>query len=680
MSTTVTDDCKDSASSMIEIVCRLSIDTTHHYYFDISCSFSKERFSIVSWHKKENTLSTYRRMETVSFGLSYSIIFVLFIQYKHISSIALGLNISNEEMVYQLRQLAVTEIESHPDQYRESLADQTFENFLDDLKQDHHWAGQEALVALVNNLSIRIIVRQISVSPIIHNPPRWTEATRTIELAYLANSHYDLIVDDETHPKNQPEPVTNIVSPAFQEVELPVMLSSALTNEESIVRWLVSNKLIEENITCPSCPRELQHRYNAAEASQLGYYYCAFCDRRIYVRSITFLHRLHAPVHAILKVALGWLQGKEKRMIEAEVGLSMKSILLITTRLDVLATILFTEQLKQLGGPDQVVEIDEANMPRTKYNVGKVKEELWVLGMIQRPRYENEVPPALLLSLPDRSKDTLHSYIKKFVLPGTTIITDAWGGYNGLESAGFQHRVVCHKHNFVNPEDLAHTQRIESLWRWVRKRALPATGTTPARIDYYLSSFSYRRAIRGDVMTFLKDLFTVRYDRLALEMMKRNKADAILKVQKCDEKIMENSIPNPSPSPILESNSLLDTPSSPEALQPISTVTPSSSSSPPSPPTVVDAVPDEEVNKLLRKTYRTSQRKRKGITPPNHGQLDPKDVVFNVGDHAAHVIRTRFQRKREKEAENARKEERKKALQLKRLSHLSNVSTRGSGK
>jgi len=52
----------------------------------------------------------------------------------------------------------------------------------------------------------------------------------------------------------------------------------------------------------------------------------------------------------------------------------------------------------------------------------------------------------------DRTEDTLLACIKKWIMPGTTIISDCWKSYNCLNSEGFQHLTVNHTYNFVDPD------------------------------------------------------------------------------------------------------------------------------------------------------------------------------------------------------------------------------------
>ena len=61
---------------------------------------------------------------------------------------------------------------------------------------------------------------------------------------------------------------------------------------------------------------------------------------------------------------------------------------------------------------------------------------------------KNKPKRTLFFVLPDRSKETLHKFIVENVLPGSTIDTDEWRGYNGLEEKGFIHKTICHQRRF----------------------------------------------------------------------------------------------------------------------------------------------------------------------------------------------------------------------------------------
>ena len=121
------------------------------------------------------------------------------------------------------------------------------------------------------------------------------------------------------------------------------------------------------------------------------------------------------------------------------------------------------EHSEQIGGPDKVVEIDEAKFGKHKFNCGRVVKGQWVFG-----GFERESKRIFIVPVPDRTSDTLVREIKKYILPGTKIISDCWQGYQGLEKEEYVHETVNHSLNFVDPESGAFTQNIERSWRDAR--------------------------------------------------------------------------------------------------------------------------------------------------------------------------------------------------------------------
>lgn len=83
----------------------------------------------------------------------------------------------------------------------------------------------------------------------------------------------------------------------------------------------------------------------------------------------------------------------------------------------------------RIGGPGTIVEIDEAQFGKRKYNRGRLVEGSWVLGGIQR-----DTKKCFLAVCPDnkRSERALLPIIQQYVAPGTTIITDKWKAYINL--------------------------------------------------------------------------------------------------------------------------------------------------------------------------------------------------------------------------------------------------------
>ncbi len=70
----------------------------------------------------------------------------------------------------------------------------------------------------------------------------------------------------------------------------------------------------------------------------------------------------------------------------------------------------------------------------------------WVFGGVN-----SETDECFLELIPNRTKETLQEVITRRIKPGTTIVSDCWASYNGLELLGYEHKTVNHSTNFVDP-------------------------------------------------------------------------------------------------------------------------------------------------------------------------------------------------------------------------------------
>lgn len=94
--------------------------------------------------------------------------------------------------------------------------------------------------------------------------------------------------------------------------------------------------------------------------------------------------------------------------------------------------------------------------------------------------------------IPDGSGKSLEGFIQANVLPGTTVHTDAYKGYNGLKSLGYAHEVT----NLSSSDDPAHVvmprvHRVAALLkRWIM--GTHQGGISQEHLEYYLDEFTFR--------------------------------------------------------------------------------------------------------------------------------------------------------------------------------------------
>ena len=145
----------------------------------------------------------------------------------------------------------------------------------------------------------------------------------------------------------------------------------------------------------------------------------------------------------------------------------------------------------RIGGPGQIVEIDESKFGKRKYHRGHRVDGSWVFGGIERHGQQR----AFFFIVEKRDTATLLPLIKQYIVPGSIIISDCWKAYNCLKKAGYRHYTVNHSKNFKDPITLAHTNTIEGSWLHT-KRSLPKYGVKKKFLAGYLASFLWKREVR----------------------------------------------------------------------------------------------------------------------------------------------------------------------------------------
>ena len=72
-----------------------------------------------------------------------------------------------------------------------------------------------------------------------------------------------------------------------------------------------------------------------------------------------------------------------------------------------------------------------------------------------------------------------------------------WGAYNGIAGQGFQHGVVNHQYNFVNPSTGVTTNHVEAMWQQAKAKFKSMFGPTNRdMIPDYLIEFMWNQRFK----------------------------------------------------------------------------------------------------------------------------------------------------------------------------------------
>ena len=146
--------------------------------------------------------------------------------------------------------------------------------------------------------------------------------------------------------------------------------------------------------------------------------------------------------------------------------------------------------LDRLSG---MVEVDETYIGGEEPGLrgGRPKGKKVLTGIAVEGREPKGIGRCRMVPLVDGSAASLHTFVANHVEPGALVITDAWGGYRGLEKLGYAHERRSQRAARARGEDpgelLPAVHRVASLAkRWllgthqgsVDRRICPATSTS----------------------------------------------------------------------------------------------------------------------------------------------------------------------------------------------------------
>ena len=149
----------------------------------------------------------------------------------------------------------------------------------------------------------------------------------------------------------------------------------------------------------------------------------------------------------------------------------------------------------QIGGDGVEVQIDESAFGKRKYGRGHPVETKWVFGGVEIVPDEfgrRKGGKFFAVVVPDRTKESLHSVMRKFIRPNSVIVSDGFSTYKNIESDN-------HKRHYVDPETNAHTNTVEGKWNKL-KRSIPRQGfRSDDVLQNYLGEQMWRKTNEGHI-------------------------------------------------------------------------------------------------------------------------------------------------------------------------------------
>ena len=214
--------------------------------------------------------------------------------------------------------------------------------------------------------------------------------------------------------------------------------------EDSSRSFLMTKQILKPTQNCDACNSPMVLSPCAASKSaDLYIWKCGRpCKKTKHIRSGSVLSGSNLPFqHFLLLIYYFSSKSLTNVEISAYTGITEKSVGVWRAALIGFVSSWFLANATPLGGPGVIVEIDEAKFGKRKYHRGNYRAGMWVLGGVDRNTNQ-----CFLISCPNnrRGAEVLLPLIERWVLPGSIVYTDEWGGYNQLTARGYTHDTVNH--------------------------------------------------------------------------------------------------------------------------------------------------------------------------------------------------------------------------------------------
>ena len=255
-------------------------------------------------------------------------------------------------------------------------------------------------------------------------------------------------------------------------------------DNDACLDWLKAERWPEGLIPCKKCGEDRKHHRVTGRPA----YACDYCGSMISPMAGTIFEKsstsLRTWLYAMYLMSATRC-GISAKQIQRETGVTYKT----AWRMFKQIRTLMSEDVSLEG---EAVEMDETYVGGVRRRNSRGRKKVCVVGAVQR---EGSV---VAVVANDATKKTLQGVAKEYVLPETTVYTDDYVGYRGLNKAGYRHRRINHSAG-VYVLGRIHTNTIEGFWSLV-KRGIGGVYHSVSKkyLQTYLNEYSFRYNRRND--------------------------------------------------------------------------------------------------------------------------------------------------------------------------------------
>lgn len=241
---------------------------------------------------------------------------------------------------------------------------------------------------------------------------------------------------------------------------------------------------------CGKCGKTTKHHHVGNRTA----YACQSCGQHIYPLAGTVFEKSTTSLKTWFYAM--YLMGSTRcgisaKQIQRETGVTYKTA---WRMFRLIRSLLSEEGLQLEGSPIEMDEMYHGGKRRRLGGQGRPSygsHKVAVVGLAERstPARMGRVVARVA---PDARKKTLHGIAREFILPKSTVFTDDYVSYDGLEMQGYAHKRIRHSQKVYVSGDI-HTNTIEGFWSTVKRGIGGVYHNVSAKyLQTYLDEYCFR--------------------------------------------------------------------------------------------------------------------------------------------------------------------------------------------
>ncbi|KAI6656125.1 hypothetical protein LOD99_1458 [Oopsacas minuta] len=224
-----------------------------------------------------------------------------------------------------------------------------------------------------------------------------------------------------------------IIFPDIGVVPLKRFYQSIVTDQDAVIRWLQENGLLARGIVC-KCGRLMKIGKFSHAAEELGWRCMEKACRKVAsLRVGSFFESSNQKLIELIEFIFLWSKDYQTtETFEENLGWSKSTITDWKNYMRDICVTRYLSYLEHIGGPGEIVEIDESKFGHHKHSRGRLLSGQWVFGGVCRGTSD-----MFMIPVADRSASTLIPLVNEFIRPGSIIMSDKWASYNQIHPEHF---------------------------------------------------------------------------------------------------------------------------------------------------------------------------------------------------------------------------------------------------